>query len=297
MNTPSVSVLMAAYNSEKYIGEAIESVLASSYKNFELIICDDLSTDRTAEIARQYANSDERVKLYLNETNVGDYPNRNRAASYASGKYIKYLDHDDIIYPWGLEAMVTCMEKYPEAGFGMVSIGLPQPKRYPVLVSPAEAYRIYFFKGLLFDIGPTGAIIRKDAFEAVNGFSGKPFAGDQEIWLNMARSFPVVRMPWDLIWYRDHEAQESKREKGDAFSGVRRFLVVKDALNDPDCPLPPDHRKILLRNYYNIAIRSVFIKNIKKLKFTEMVRTYKYCGFTPADIFKALQKNKRQGKI
>ncbi|MEJ7610061.1 MAG: glycosyltransferase family A protein [Ferruginibacter sp.] len=295
MNTPLVSVLMAAYNSEKYIGEAIASVLASGYKNFELIICDDRSTDRTPEIAREFAMKDERVKLYLNEENLGDYPNRNKAASYATGKYLKYLDHDDTIYPWGLEAMVTGMEKFPEAGFGIVSSGIPQPTSYPILVSPAEAYRHYFFKGSLFGIGPTGAIIRKTAFEAVNGFSGKPFAGDQEIWLKMARSFSVVRLPWDLIWYRKHDAQESKRETKDDLSSIRRYLIVKEALNDPNCPLTEAERKILLRNYNNIAIRTVIKNNIIGLRLNEIKRTFNLCGFDFSDLVKALRKNRVPG--
>jgi glycosyltransferase involved in cell wall biosynthesis len=82
---------MTAYNREKYIAEAIESVLASSFTDFELIIVDDCSADSTVEIARPYLH-DKRVQLHINEQNLGDYPNRNRAAELASGKYIKYLD-------------------------------------------------------------------------------------------------------------------------------------------------------------------------------------------------------------
>ena len=121
-DTPLVSVLMTSYNREKYIGEAIESVLNSSYRHFELIIVDDGSKDRTMEIARQYAEKDQRVKVYRNERNLGDYPNRNKAASYATGKYLKYVDADDLIYPWGLELLVQMMEKFPNAGWGLCSL-------------------------------------------------------------------------------------------------------------------------------------------------------------------------------
>ena len=95
---PLVSVLMTAYNREKYIEEAIGSVLASTYTYFELIIVDDCSKDKTVEIAKKYERMDERVKVYINETNLGDYPNRNKAASYASGEYLKYVDSDDLVY-------------------------------------------------------------------------------------------------------------------------------------------------------------------------------------------------------
>ena len=113
---PLVSVLMTTYNREKYLAIAVESVLASTYENFELIIVDDQSKDKSYEIALSYAQKDKRVKVFKNEKNLGDYPNRNKAASLANGKYLKYVDADDMIYPTGLEVMVSGMEKFPEAG-------------------------------------------------------------------------------------------------------------------------------------------------------------------------------------
>ena len=106
MNNPIASILTTVYNREKYIAACIDSVLASSYQDWELIIVDDVSTDASVAIAKSYEKKDPRIKVYVNEKNLGDYPNRNKAASYAKGKYLKYLDADDIIYPHGLEVMV-----------------------------------------------------------------------------------------------------------------------------------------------------------------------------------------------
>ena len=116
---PKVSVLTTVYNREKYITECIESVLASSFQDWEMIIVDDQSVDRSVEIAQSYAQQDERIKVYVNEVNLGDYPNRNKAASLATGKYLKYLDADDLIYPHGLEIMVKTMECYPQCTLGI----------------------------------------------------------------------------------------------------------------------------------------------------------------------------------
>ena len=116
---PLVSVLMTAYNREQYIGEAIQSVLDSTYTNFELIIVDDCSNDATVSIAKGYESKDKRIKVYVNEKNLGQFPNRNCAASYARGKYLKYLDSDDTIMNFGLGYCVEQMEKFPEAGMGM----------------------------------------------------------------------------------------------------------------------------------------------------------------------------------
>ena len=117
MNNPIASILTTVYNREKYIAACIDSVLASSYQDWELIIVDDVSTDASVAIAQSYEQKDPRIKVYVNEKNLGDYPNRNKAASYAKGKYLKYLDADDIIYPHGLEVMVHTMEQFPEAAW------------------------------------------------------------------------------------------------------------------------------------------------------------------------------------
>ena len=93
---PLVSVLMTAYNREKYIGLAIESILESTYSFFELIIVDDFSRDKTLSIAKSYEKIDSRIKVYQNSQNLGDYFNRNQVAKFAVGKYLKYIDADDL---------------------------------------------------------------------------------------------------------------------------------------------------------------------------------------------------------
>ena len=120
---------MTAYNREKYVADAISSVLNCQFSDFELIFVDDCSTDRTAEIAWRFSASDPRMKVYINEKNLGDYNNRNRAASFASGKYIKYLDSDDYLYPHGLQIMVESMERFPDAAVGL---GRPSDSARPV---------------------------------------------------------------------------------------------------------------------------------------------------------------------
>lgn len=99
---PIVSILTTVYNREKYIADCIESVLSSKFQDWELIIVDDQSKDKSVAIAEEYAATDARIQIYVNEHNLGDYPNRNQAVTYANGKYIKFLDADDLIYPHGL---------------------------------------------------------------------------------------------------------------------------------------------------------------------------------------------------
>lgn len=210
MSSPLVSVLMTSYNREKYIGVAIESVLASTYENLELIITDDGSKDATVNIARSYAEKDPRVKVYVNEKNLGDYVNRNKAASYATGKYLKYVDADDYIYPWGLQLLVGMMEQFPEAGYGLCSLMPYEFKWYPFKLTPAETYKYNYFGPSILNKAPLSSIIKREVFEAVGGFSGKRYFGDYEMWHVLALKYDVVLMPDGIVWHRLHEEQESK---------------------------------------------------------------------------------------
>lgn len=109
---PLVSVIMPAYNGEKFIQESIESVLAQTYDKFELIIIEDHSTDRTLEIIKNY--SDPRIHLFVNERNKGISYSTNLGTKYCHGKYIALLDDDDIALSRRLEWQVDYLEKHPE---------------------------------------------------------------------------------------------------------------------------------------------------------------------------------------
>lgn len=104
-----VSIITPAYNDEKFIGKTIESVLAQTYKNFEMIIVDDCSTDNTCAVVESYKDS--RIKLLKNEMNSGPAVSRNRAIAESQGKYVAFLDGDDMWFPEKLEKQITFMEK------------------------------------------------------------------------------------------------------------------------------------------------------------------------------------------
>ena len=236
---PAVSVLTTCYNREAFIGQAIESVLSSSFADFEYIIVDDCSSDRSAEIAWEYAKADPRVKVHVNEQNLGDYPNRSRAASLARGAYIKYVDSDDIIYPHGLRVMMDCMRRFPAAGLG-ISRPADVARPFPFCLDPADAYQFHFFGGGLLSNAPLSVVIRRDCFEKVGGFSGKRYVGDMELWLNLARYHGVVLMPMGLTWWRNHGEQEFALEHQNFGSAELGFDIQRAALQHPNCPLSKD---------------------------------------------------------
>jgi glycosyltransferase involved in cell wall biosynthesis len=244
MASPLVSVLITVYNRELYIAEAIESVLNSSYKDFEVIIVDDCSTDNSCKIALKYQQTDARIKVYLNEKNLGDYKNRNMASFYAKGKYIKYLDADDTIYPHGLQVMVEAMESNPNAVLGIQSIKREDKKPYPILVSPVEVFQEHFLNGGLLLAGPTGVILKREIFEFEGGFSGTRFIGDTELWLKLAMKYPIVKFQSSLIWWRMHSDQEMAKEKMTFQSTLKRYELDKSFLLSKQCPLVENEREL-----------------------------------------------------
>lgn len=227
---PLVSVLVTVYNREAYLGDCLNSILASTWQDFEVVVVDDQSNDGSWEVAGAVAARDSRVRLIRNERNLGDYPNRNRASEQARGVYLKYVDADDLIYPHGLEVMVKAMQANPAAALGLSWNQIDPPVPYPFQTDAKEVIRRHYLGKSLLGCGPTGAIIRRDAFEELGGFSGRQFVGDSELWLKLAERWPVVVLPPALVWWRQHEGQQMQLELTRPQILTHRFHLQVQAL-------------------------------------------------------------------
>lgn len=244
---PEVSVLMTVYNREKYLSAAIESVLKSRLEDFEFILVDDCSSDSSWEIVQHYSNRDPRVRIYKNSQNLGDYGNRAKAASLASGEYIKYLDSDDLAYPHTLEVMLESARQFPDAA---LALSHPQPEAelpYPIHLTSQQAwYRHFLGRGCL-SCGPTGAIIRRSAFEAVGGFRKEwGVLSDIDLWLRLSAQWPVVLLPPGLAWWRRHEEQEYTRGNARYQYLVNGYELTRHALAADSCPLSSHEQQTAL---------------------------------------------------
>lgn len=116
-NNPLVSVIIPCYNAEKYVESAVRSIMNQTYKNLEIIVTDDCSTDKTFEILQRLAKEDSRIKLYKNETNLKIVKTLNNQISQANGKYIARMDADDISLPKRIEKQVEFLENHTDYGF------------------------------------------------------------------------------------------------------------------------------------------------------------------------------------
>ena len=149
------------------------------------------------------------MHVWTNATNLGDYPNRNKAASYATGKYLKYLDADDLLYPQSLATFVWYMDHYPEAALGVSSYVVAHASPFPLHFPPGAAFHYHFFTQGFLDCEPSGTIIRRETFAAQGGFSGKRMVGDTELWMKIAAAHLVILVPPGLFFWQQHAGQES----------------------------------------------------------------------------------------
>lgn len=278
-----LSVLMTSYNREQYIAEAIESVLASTFTHFELIIVDDGSKDRTVAIARSYAANDPRIHVYVNEVNLGDYRNRNKAASYAKGEYLMYVDSDDKILLDGFERCIAAMQQFPQAGFGMQ---YNETGRSPFLLSPKMAIQQHFFQQPCLMIGPGGTILRRSFFERIGRYPEKygP-ANDMYFNLKAAAAGPMLMLPFTFNYYRIHEGQELNNKYSYLYNN---FNYLRDALTELDLPLTQKEKDWLMnKNRRRFLVNLLnYCRQSKNLPKAFAARKLARFGFT--DTWKAL---------
>lgn len=276
LTKPLISVLMTVYNREEYIEEAITSVLESTYQNWELIIVDDKSVDNSLKIAKKYTERDSRISVYANESNIGDYPNRNKAASYANGEYIIYVDADDRIYPFGIEQMIFFMQKHTSSAIGICRP--PNPRMmYPIEYTSELALKEHFLNRSFLNNAPGSVIIRKSCFDAQGGFPTYRHISDSLLWIRLAMKYNVVVLPREVNWSRRHDSQELEFRKNKIEPIIQRYLILRRMITEHDCPLnePDCLRALVILDRAYIRNTLSFIKRFKILKAVNLLLYYR----------------------
>lgn len=279
-----VSVLMTAYNREKFIAEAIESVLNQTYNDFELIIVDDCSVDRTLDIARQYEAQDPRIKVYGNKINLGQFGNRNYAADLAQGELFMYVDSDDTIAPDSLGYVVQLFDDYPMAGFSTIYYGNKLEDRN--MLAPEESISEHFFGEGILHVGPGGTAIRKALFRRIKGFSGR-FGPASDMYYNLvvASSAPILIHKNKYLNYRIHEGQELNNSFAYLYQGYRYLM---EALDEKFMPLT-DSQERFIRKKNKRRFLVNLLRHLRKTKnLTEVKTAIRLSGFTFRNVMEAV---------
>jgi teichuronic acid biosynthesis glycosyltransferase TuaG len=197
-----VSIITPSYNSENFIKDTIDSVISQTYQNWEMIIVDDRSNDNSAEYIQTLIENDSRIKLIVLEKNVGAAEARNKALEVAKGKYIAFLDSDDIWLPEKLEKQLDFMQKneYAFTFTSYIPISEDGTEEYPIISVPSEIDYNGYCKNTI--IGCLTVIIDKEKtgdFRMPNIKSSH----DMALWLLiMKRGFKAYGLNEVLAKYR-----------------------------------------------------------------------------------------------
>lgn len=221
-NYHKVTVCIPVYNGSAYIAEAIESVLTQTYRDFQLLIVDNCSTDNTEEIVSSY--KDPRITFIRNEKNLGLVGNANRCLELADGEYIYIFHHDDIMLPHNIEYKVRLLDEHPDVGFVHSNLILIDTNGKVIAnniwykgsrkdyiedgITAFHKYVEYLPFGASIFIG--AVLARKSCYEKVGEFNPElPHCNDSEMWMKMMLHYKIACIGEPLVKYRVHSISTS----------------------------------------------------------------------------------------
>ena len=213
---PRVTVLMPAYNVERFISQAIESVLAQTFKDFELLIIDDASTDETLAAAEHFA-FDPKIRIVKHISNRGRPETRNHGLQIAAGEYIAFLDADDYCAPERLAKQVAYLDAHPEiGGVGSWKTWIDtdgQSVTNEIRKFPLEPDAIACQMIRECTLGQTSLMLRSSAARDYRYDTAFPYSEDYELWARMITTVQFANLPETLTYYRRHLEQSISAHK------------------------------------------------------------------------------------
>ena len=223
MNNPLVSICIPTFNSEFFLEETINSLISQTYKNIEIIIGDNGSTDLTLNIIKQFVKKDQRIKYFINEENIGYAKNCNKLISNSTGEFIAIFHSDDIYDISMVEKQVKALTSYPDilgvftSYFKINSDGeFLQNVHYPLISNETfikinlDLYLRLVLKHSASCFCCPTSMIRTNVYKMLNGYDEKlKYIEDQDMWARILLNGSLGVINEKLIKYRIHENQES----------------------------------------------------------------------------------------
>ena len=206
IDSPAVSVLMSVYNADKYVASAIESILNQTFKDFELIIVDDCSSDNSWDIIRKYKKIDKRIKAVRNKRNIGGCRTLNEGLRYVRGRYVARADNDDLSMPERLGKQFKFMEQHPEIGIvgGTMEIiqedGLVIARRKYNISDSEIRKKIFRYSPFSHPL----VMFRKSIIDLVGNYDPKYApADDYDLYFRIGKKSKFANIPDVLLQYRN----------------------------------------------------------------------------------------------
>ncbi len=213
MSTPFLSIVMPVYNAEKFIHKAITSLLDQTFRDFELIVVDDGSTDKSLDVVTSF--NDARIRILTNEQNRGIVFSRNRGNAAAKGRYIAPFDADDIARKDKFEKQIIFLEKQPEFGMiGSWALLMDEQdnllkKKWKVDAPPESIPAIQLFRNYFIQ---SAVVMRREAIPPGNYTEGFDAVEDYKMWFEISRKYKVWNYPDYLLKYRLHAESITQRQ-------------------------------------------------------------------------------------
>jgi glycosyltransferase involved in cell wall biosynthesis len=201
-----ISVILPIYNAEKYLSEAIGSILSQTYTDFELLAIDDGSTDKSLDTLKSF--TDPRIKIIQNNENSGLISTLNKGIRLAEGEYIARMDADDISLPTRFEKQVDLLDNNPEIGVCSTWIEFFGDS-HEIIKFPLEHEEIYFRFLLGVQVGHANSMIRRDILEKFNIRYNRDYihSEDTNLWVNLLPLTRFANIPEILYRYRKYDQQ------------------------------------------------------------------------------------------
>ena len=211
---PTVSILMGIYNCAPTLSEAIESIQAQTFSDWEFIICDDGSQDSSLALAENYAQRDSRIKIIKNPQNLGLARTLDHCAAVARGKYFARMDGDDRCEPTRLAKLFTALEAHPEVAVVSSWMSMfDEHGTWGLIRTQARPTAADFASGSPICHAP--CMMRRTAFEAAGGYGSQPWvirAEDYYLWFRFyAKGFTALNLQEPLYHMRDDRAAKARR--------------------------------------------------------------------------------------
>ena len=234
-NTPYLSVLMPVYNAESFLSSAIESILNQNYKDYELLVINDGSTDSSLNILESF--SDERLNVINNDKNRGIIYTLNRGLKEAKGRYLARMDADDISNPERLALQVEYLENNPHVALvgGYADVIDQNSNKFDAITVPLSHGDIVqnIFSSCCF-IHPS-VMFRTSIVQSLGGYDPTALhAEDYDLWLRLIQHYQAANLPVPLIQYRIHSSQisQKKLKLQRAAADKARFYALKQFEQD-----------------------------------------------------------------